>query len=68
MLAPREIVIDFRQMRAAPLDRDIEYSVRIDRFSGDATRALLMLRGSNRGPKEVFGLELGECNVVKRKL
>ncbi|WP_126623671.1 hypothetical protein [Bordetella hinzii] len=63
----RHIEIDFRP-HARPLNRQLQLNVKIDRFSGQASRFLEMARKPDGTDRYVYWIQNGDCEIDQRQM
>ncbi|MCJ9708041.1 hypothetical protein ACLQ8Z_03080 [Bordetella hinzii] len=63
----RHIEIDFRP-HARPLNRQLQLNVKIDRFSGQASRFLEMARKPDGTDRYVYWIQNGDCEIEQRRM
>ena len=53
---------------AAPLDREPQIWIKLNRFTGEAMETYTMLNSANRLPREAIWSRLGKCALTKRQI
>lgn len=56
------------KFHSAPLDREPQIWIKVNRFTGEAMETYTMLNTSKRLPREAIWSRLGKCTLTKRQI